>query len=289
MAFLESIAALFTTETAKITALEPIKQIAEKLGTSAMEGLKADEHVLRQATHAENFRVGELPNDIFDRNAGEAAEAEVRNSLLEKLGGDSSLEVDGILKDSSGKFEDRALEFQNFRDAESRYCFESGTREAGLLNGKLPGDAEIVYENKIAENTTVIKTDSAGRVVSSETNQVIKADGIRDFYQQQRCCELKDGLRTDDAGHLLAREFGGAPEQINLQPMDSYTNRHGEWRRMERDIGNALYEGKSVTDYKVQPYYEGSNFRPQGFDVSYKIDGEIINRYVDNTPRGNNL
>lgn len=92
MAILESLAALFTTETAKMTAVEAVKQqIAEKLGTSAMEGLKANEHVLRQAAQAENFRVGELPNDIFDKQTSEIAEAEVRNSLAEKLGGDSSL------------------------------------------------------------------------------------------------------------------------------------------------------------------------------------------------------
>lgn len=94
MAILESIsAALATTETAKMTAVEAVKQqIAEKLGTSATEGLKADEHVLRQAAQVENFRVGELPNDIFDKETSEIAEAEVRNSLAEKLGENPSLE-----------------------------------------------------------------------------------------------------------------------------------------------------------------------------------------------------
>lgn len=91
MAILESLSAL--TEVAKMAATEVAKsQIAEKLGTSATEGLKANEHVLRQASQAENFRVGELPNDIFDKETSEIAEAEVRNSLLEKLGENPSLE-----------------------------------------------------------------------------------------------------------------------------------------------------------------------------------------------------
>lgn len=93
MAILESIAALATTETAKMTAMEAVKQqLAEKLGTSAVEGLNANEQILRQASQAENFRVGELPNDIFDKETSEIAEAEVRNSLAEKLGGNPSLE-----------------------------------------------------------------------------------------------------------------------------------------------------------------------------------------------------
>ncbi|MBQ8723907.1 MAG: hypothetical protein IJY80_06450, partial [Opitutales bacterium] len=76
MAILESLVAL--TEVAKMTATEAVKQqLAEKLGTSALGGLNANEQILRQASQAENFRVGELPNDIFDKQTSEIAEAEV--------------------------------------------------------------------------------------------------------------------------------------------------------------------------------------------------------------------
>ena len=96
MAILESLVAL--TEVAKMTATEAVKQqLAEKLGTSALGGLNANEQILRQASQAENFRVGELPNDIFDKETSEIAEAEVRNSLAEKLGGNSSLESAGTI------------------------------------------------------------------------------------------------------------------------------------------------------------------------------------------------
>lgn len=124
MAILESLAALFTTETAKMTAVEAVKQqIAEKLGTSATEGLKADEHVLRQAAQVENFRVGELPNDIFDKETSEIAEAEVRNSLAEKLGENPSLESAGAttLGETQGADVRTLVETNDFNSLKERY------------------------------------------------------------------------------------------------------------------------------------------------------------------------
>jgi hypothetical protein len=159
------------------------------------------------------------------------------------------------------------------------YSVENGS---DLLNGDLPKNANIELTSD-----TRIKTDEKGRVAELSSDQLKLVDGVRDMEQQRRCVGLKDGVPTDDAGHLQARGLGGSSEQVNLLPMDSWVNRHGEYRNMERSIEKALQNGATVTDYKVNPQYEGDSKRPVSFEVSYKVDGMDENRFIDNTPRGN--
>lgn len=169
-------------------------------------------------------------------------------------------------------------------DCNGRSFFKiSGGQDTGVLNGPL-------YENAVFESPTqsgnIITswTDEFGRIEKMNIDKIECYDGVRDLNQQKKCNDLKNGLSSDDAGHLLAREFGGPTEQFNLTPMDSYTNRHGEWRYMEQEWKKNMNEGKSISDVNYQVYYEGDSKRPTGFEVSYKVDGEIETRYIDNSP-----
>lgn len=152
-----------------------------------------------------------------------------------------------------------------------------------ILNASLCENA--VFESPTQSGNTITSwTDELGRIEKMNIDKIECYDGVRDLNQQKKCNELKNGLTSDDAGHLLAREFGGPTEQFNLTPMDSHTNRHGEWRYMEQEWKQAMNDGKSISDINYQIYYDGDSKRPTGFDISYKVDGETEIRYVDNSP-----
>lgn len=153
--------------------------------------------------------------------------------------------------------------------------------ERSILNNTPPENATIFVGR---ENGSDIRyeTDEKGRVAECNIPSVERQDGVRNDYQQARCVDTKDGIHgRDDGGHLLAREYGGPAEQINLLPMESGINRNGEWRRMEKEIGKYLDAGNSVTDLSIKPQYEGDSRRPTGFEVEYSVS-ERRNGYIDN-------
>ena len=79
-------------------------------------------------------------------------------------------------------------------------------------------------------------------------------------------------LSSDHAGHLIADQFGGSPKLDNLVSQDGYLNTH-QYRSMERTWANALSNGQPVTDVNIKVSYPPNSTRPNGFTVSYKIDG----------------
>lgn len=254
---------------------EAVRQLAEKVAMQSAENVSATQNMakIEQASHTENFQVGELADkevkakDILKKNETDAV-----NELGHKLENNYSWDEKLVSSDAG----------------ENVYSVTAG-EDAYILNGDLPENSTIIVDNPTADNAITVKTDDIGRNQITEIDSIQKVDGVRDLYQQQRCCELKDGLPSDDAGHLLAREFGGPTEQINYQPMDSYTNRMGEWRNMEKDWGKVLDEGGEITDVRIESLYDDASKRPSGFDISYKENGELKYRYVDNTPRTTDL
>lgn len=254
---------------------EAVRQLAEKVAMQSAENVSATQNMakIEQASHTENFQVGELADkevkakDILKKNETDAV-----NELGHKLENNYSWDEKLVSSDAG----------------ENVYSVTAG-EDAYILNGDLPENSTIIVDNPSADNTITVKTDDIGRNQITEIDSIQRVDGVRDLYQQQRCCELKDGLTSDDAGHLLAREFGGPTEQINYQPMDSYTNRMGEWRNMEKNWEKILDEGGKITDVRIESIYDDASKRPSGFDISYKENGEMKYRYVDNTPRTTGL
>ena len=173
---------------------------------------------------------------------------------------------------------------------EKTFSVESG-KDSFLLNGELPENSKIIINNQDGQNVITVKTDEFGRHQTIDIDSIQKFDGTRDLYQQQRCCGLKDGLASDDASHILAREFGGPSEQFNLLPQDSYVNRFGEQRLMERSWGKILDNGGTVKDVHIEVnYVEGTNsFRPTGYEISCKENGVQTSYFIDNSPRSNDV
>jgi hypothetical protein len=179
------------------------------------------------------------------------------------------------------KWESKAETNEN---GDTIYKVEVG-KDSDLLNGELPPNSTIEINNPEGNNHITITTDENGRIKVFEADHLEFADVERSDYQQSRCGDLKDGLPTDDAGHIQANEFGGPSEQFNYEPMDAQSNRHGEFRNMEKELEQDLKDGKEVTNYRVEIEYDGDSKRPTGFDVSYDVDGKTEYRYIDNTPR----
>ncbi len=269
---IESIAAAaIVKEVALTKAVEAAQQLAQKIGTESIEQARIAQS-MEQMNSTNSFRTGEISSPEIDhRKAFEAKEEEATAELVGKM--------------ENPSWSEKQIFPEN---GDPVYCVEAG-KDSCLLNGDLPNNGRIEVKNPIADNTMSVTSDEYGRNKVTEIDTIQKIDGIRDVYQQQRCRQLKDGINSDDAGHLLAREFGGPAEQINLQPMDSYTNRMGEWRNMEKSWGNTLDSGGKITDVKIESYYEDNSKRPTGFDVSYKENNVPTYRYIDNTPRNVDL
>ncbi len=248
------------------------KEIAERLANEANENARLAQQLnqLETISQTENFRISDFErNEIVNSAELKNTELASANELANKL--EKSLE--------NYTWDDRCV----ISDAgEKVYTVVSG-KDSSLLNGDLPKNATIEVYNPPADNTITIKTDELSRNITTEIDVVTRGEGVRSS-QQGKCCLLKDGLSTDNGGHVLAREFNGPPEQFNYLPMDSYTNQCGEWRNMEKSWENTLDSGGKITDVTIKPYYEDNCKRPTGFDVSYRENGEIKQRYIDNSP-----
>ena len=130
-----------------------------------------------------------------------------------------------------------------------------------MLNNPEPNTRYIVDGNKIYD------TDHLGRVVRVEA--MLKLDTLdRNTYQQLKAG--KQGIDGDEGGHLIASILNGSGEKINLLPMNSNLNR-GEWKALENRWANALQDDKTVK-VKIESVYQGTDIRPESFDVLYSID-----------------
>ena len=251
--------------------------IAHKQIVSDVAFASVEQRTLSQAIGDighKNFRVGEVDTpEIQNKEVYQLREINAAYDLGKKI------EVpswnDKIIPSESG---------------ERVFSVEAG-KDSFLLNGELPKDSTIICYNPDGNNTLSVKIDEIGRHQTIDIDTIQRFDGTRDLYQQQRCCELKDGLASDDASHILAREFGGPSEQFNLLPQDSYVNRFGEQRLMERSWGKILDNGGTVKDVHIEVnYVEGTNsFRPTGYEISCKENGVQTSYFIDNSPRSNDV
>jgi DNA/RNA non-specific endonuclease len=120
-------------------------------------------------------------------------------------------------------------------------------------------------------------TDAQGRVTKLEIANLQKSTPAwdRNGYQQSlKANKVKDGVPgQDQGGHLLAAQFGGPGEQINLVPMKKTLNQApGPWAAMEQEWANTLNGSGTVTNIEINISY-GANGRPTTFVVSGYVNG----------------
>ena len=202
------------------------------------------------------------------------------------------------LPDDSGKHLDKSELFPSpFIDLEKvkAESYASG----GQLEHDLEGnDAKPVSSNAIDEprhmengkllpNTTYekngyfYKTDEKARITSAEGQIHLKNRPERlSIASSMEQVGRGDQKKSDDRAHLIADQFGGSNRLDNLVPMSANLNR-GDYRAMERELANAVKDGKTVY-FKVEPKYEGDSARPVVFKAEYTIGNEKFIRYFDN-------
>lgn len=175
-----------------------------------------------------------------------------------------------------------------------RYELRSGTDTGALNSVPPPPNADIYVSDADGGNFTKVETDDRGRIVRISRPRIELSDNSRRTSETLQTVDKKDGRRDengnkmDDGGHLVADEFGGSSEETNLVPMDSEVNRHGEWRKMERDIEKGLNKvpPSEIRDFEVELEYEDDSSRPSGFTVSYTVDGgessTEVTKYISN-------
>ncbi|MEX0302350.1 MAG: DNA/RNA non-specific endonuclease, partial [Leisingera sp.] len=129
------------------------------------------------------------------------------------------------------------------------------------------------------ENGYTYSTDKKGRTTTVEAKLT---DDPWDRHQTKQSEIGNRGVEgnpqeTYDGGHLIPRELGGPPGELNVVPMQSYLNQHGEWRGLERTWGRAVRAGKDVqVKIEVEYYSSGNAARrktPKRFIVTTTIDG----------------
>lgn len=148
-------------------------------------------------------------------------------------------------------------------------------------NGKIfKCDNEIVANSENEINGYKYTTDEMGRTVSAEGKLKLALDTKRN-QKLQKEAGGKDRLKTDDGGHLIARQFGGESE-LDLVAQDGILNK-GPYNRLETKWADALKNGDEVV-VKIEPKYLGDSLRPESFKVSYSINGERFKTVFSNKP-----
>ncbi len=159
------------------------------------------------------------------------------------------------------------------------------TTLASGLNKVLNIHPLIANANYIIESRYKYETDNIGRVVkvttvigaslANPTSARVKGSS---FYPNEhtRCQTLKGGnigstLDDDDAGHLIAAQFNGVPEQINVLPQIRKQNQNripGLWRAMELEW-KATLNTQTTVSVEIVPIFLGTNRRPESYRVEY--------------------
>ncbi|MBO8461992.1 MAG: DNA/RNA non-specific endonuclease [Firmicutes bacterium] len=103
---------------------------------------------------------------------------------------------------------------------------------------------------------------------------------VRDQNVQQQMHNLKGSLSNDQAGHLLADEFGGSSNMINLVPMTSRVNK-SVYRSIENKWKQYALQGKNVK-VNIDLKYEGTSERPKWINVEYEVDGKHFFENIEN-------
>ena len=63
--------------------------------------------------------------------------------------------------------------------------------------------------------------------------------------------------------------------------MNSELNRNGDYRKLEKEWEQALYDKQNV-HVDIEPVYSDASKRPDKFTVKYTIDGEYYEKVIIN-------
>ncbi len=241
-------------------ALEIIRAAIEALAET-IESPNVDAAIVR----LEGAPEGILNNQLLLENIADPNNPWPKSWEFTPSGGDSVIVTDSTGRVIGTIYEDRI-------EADGRT--ESGQRGNTILN-RFPLVADMTYSVDGFE----YDTDDSGRVVET-TGELQEEARIRLESQQGKAVNLKDGLETDQGGHIIAARFFGPGEQINYYPMDAELNLSA-WKIMENTWAGAVEDGQEVF-VQIEAIYTDDDSRPEEFIVKYTIDGQPFKEEFEN-------
>lgn len=140
-------------------------------------------------------------------------------------------------------------------------------------DGDLLSDV-VYYTGEFGDHMGV--TDDLGRLVEMHVDDLKLSNSPRPPHNPN----TPGKLPGDQAGHIIADQFGGSPELDNLVSQLTNVNK-SQYRKLEIEWANALKEGKSVT-VNVKMNYAADGVRPVSFDITYSIDGKEFSTILSN-------
>ena len=144
-------------------------------------------------------------------------------------------------------------------------------------------------ENGVLKPNVTYRSGEFGYLYHTNSDGVVDQVFVADLYMKEHNGRLPYNSATldkqagDHAGHLIADSFGGSPKLDNLVSQYSKVNQ-GDYRKMELLWYRAIKAGNQVSISINLDYTNGSK-RPEGFHISYMIDGELHYQYISNTRR----
>jgi len=240
----------------------------------------------------------EITKEQFMQECSEGAE--IVSMMDERLANDCE---DGIMNNIKYYKLDNG-DFVLIHDAENapntKAVFSEGCvyAESGALKNGNQGLNEVLNTPRAASNTTYFvdgrtayEHDLEGRLIKESTVYTQEFEYKSDRGSNQAYIrDSKDGVPGDESSHSVPYCLGGPNEAINQTPMRADINRGSgsEWNKTEREINNAVNEGKTV--YVEHTYsYSTDTARPTDITLSTRLgDSESISIEFDNHLEDNN-
>ena len=142
---------------------------------------------------------------------------------------------------------------------------------------------KLIPNNTYTINGHQYTTNHIGAIVSA------KAESLR-LKTHKRRRKIKDSLddigkgfqkSSDNRGHLIADQFGGANGLENIIPQNANVN-GGDFKDLEDELADFVKAGKKVT-YELQlNYFDKESYRPDEITVKYTVDDIESEKTFDN-------
>jgi len=147
-------------------------------------------------------------------------------------------------------------------DVNDKKCKTDDNGKIYLKDGELEPNCEYTL------NDVKYKTDHLTRIINAKGDVSLPKEDRKNLPDMKN----PDKRDTDDKGHVVGHQIGGADTEGNLVPQDATFNR-GEYNKLEQELAKLKAEGHDVK-IDVKLVYEGDSKRPSKFIVKYTVDGK---------------
>jgi len=286
-----------------------LNEIGKSLMNTEILGKKSDlklqaDKVFAGYKNSENI---DISKPVFTKN--EDAYKTINNNIPKNF---EKQKIEPVRMNSQFEFKknsdlDNVKKFSSIENIDKNQYTDSSKEEKEVKNGH-PGLTED--EKRELKEETGVKYDDNGKIYkkngdllanteytirgynykTDDQSRIISVQGDLHWKEHEGRLPLEVDIHTigkgsersdDDRGHLIADEFNGSNGIENLVPMNSELNRNGDYRKLEKEWEQALYDKQNV-HVDIEPVYSDASKRPDKFIVKYTVDGEYYEKVIIN-------